>query len=283
MRPQRTIKRSVTLEGKGIHTGREVKIIIKSADADTGIFFIRTDLKERPSVAADVSNLSDYSKKLRCTSLGKDSILVHTIEHLLAALNGLNIDNAVIETDGIEPPMCDGSALDYATAIKNAGITEQDKDRRELSVKEAVWEKDGSALLMAVPDTAFKVSYMLHYDEEDFAAEYAEFSFDSAKKKEAIFVKEIAPARTYCLEKEAAFIMAAGLGKGAGLDTALVIKNGKPIRNEFRLKDEPARHKVLDLLGDISLLNADLKAHVIGIKSGHSLNARFIKKLARLL
>jgi len=283
MRCQRTIKRSIILEGKGIHTGDRVKVAIKSASADTGIRFIRTDLKEKPSIAADVSNLSDYSNKSRCTSLRERGVSVCTIEHLLAALNGLNIDNADIEIDNAELPALDGSALDYAAEIKKAGSVEQDKARRELSLKEAVWEEEGGALLMAVPNNSFKVSYLLHYDEPDFPAQYAEFLFDSEKKKEEIFIKEIAPARTYCLEKEVALVMALGLGKGAGLDNALVIKNGKPIKNKFRLKDEPARHKILDLLGDLCLLNKDIKAHVIGVKSGHFLNAKFIKKLAKLL
>lgn len=283
MRLQRTIRRAVTLEGKGIHTGCDVKVAIKSAPPDTGIRFVRIDLKDSPSVTADASNLSDYSNKLRCTSLGRDKAVVYTAEHLLAALNGLNIDNADIEIDNIEPPILDGSALAYAAEINKAGSVEQDKKRRELCIKEAVWEKGDNALLVVVPSDIFKVSYMLHYDEPGFSAQYVEFSLDAGKKKEAIFLKEIAPARTYCLEKEVALITALGLGKGADYKTALVIKNGKPVKNEFRLKDEPARHKVLDLLGDLSLLNAEIKAHVIGIKSGHALNAKLVKKLATML
>lgn len=283
MRPQRTIKCSVTLEGKGIHAGRGVKVVIKSAPPDAGIRFVRTDLKGSPSITADVSNISNYSNKLRCTSLGKDKTIVHTAEHLLAALNGLNIDNADIEIDDIEPPILDGSALVYAAEINKTGSIEQDKNRRELCVEEAVWEKGDDALLIAIPSNTFKVSYMLHYDEPDFPAQYVEFSLDAGKMKEEIFLKEIAPARTYCMEKEVALIMALGLGRGADYKTALVIKNGKPVENDFRLKDEPARHKVLDLLGDLSLLNAEIKAHVIGIKSGHALNAKFVKKLAKYL
>jgi UDP-3-O-acyl N-acetylglucosamine deacetylase len=283
MRLQRTIKHAVFFEGKGVHTGREVKVAIKSAPADTGIRFTRIDLKEKPSVTADVSNLSEYSNKLRCTSLGKGGILVQTAEHLLAALNCLNIDNADIEIDTAELPMLDGSSLDYAVEIKKSGSAEQDKKKKELYLKEAVWEKDGSALLIAVPNVDFKVSYLLHYDESSFPAQYVEFSFDSEKKKEEIFMKEIAPARTFCLEKEVALIMSSGLGKGADLDNALVIKDGKPIKNEFRLKNEPARHKILDLLGDMCLLNADIKAHVVGVRSGHLLNAKLLKKLAKNL
>lgn len=281
MRPQRTVKRPVTLEGKGIHTGRSAKVIINSAPADAGIRFIRTDLKDRPSVTADASNLSDYSNKLRCTALGKNKVLVHTVEHLLAALNGVNIDNADVEINGAEPPMLDGSALIYAAEIKKAGSVEQDKEKKELRIKETVWEKDGGAVLMALPSGVFKISYLLDYGKPDFPAQYVEFSF--GRDEEDIFMKEIAPARTYCLAKEVALIKVLGLGKGAGLADALVIKNNKPIKNKFRLKDEPARHKVLDLLGDLSLLNAEISAHVIAVRSGHALNAKLVKKISKLM
>ncbi len=308
MRRQKTIKRPAIFEGKGIHTGRGVKVVIKSAPADTGIRFARTDLKDKPFIPADISSLSDYSNKksacgrnflpvsvvgistfeipyhrLRCTALEKGGAVIYTVEHLLAALNGLDIDNADIEIDGIEPPMLDGSALIYAEGVKSAGSAEQDKEKKQLCLEEAVWEKDGGAMLIALPDDHLRISYFLQYDESDFPAQYADFSFDSGKDKENIFLKEIAPARTFCLEKEVALIMKLGLGKGADLDTALVIKNGEPLKNKFRLKDEPARHKILDLLGDLFLLNADIKAHIIAVKSGHSLNAKFIKKLARFL
>lgn len=283
MRRQKTIKRPAIFEGKGIHTGRGVKLVIKSAPADTGIRFTRTDLKDKPVIPADISSLSGHSNKLRCTSLEEGAAVVHTVEHLLAALNGMDIDNADIEIDNIEPPMLDGSALIYAEGIKSAGSVAQDKDKKQLCMGEAVWEKDGGALLVALPDDCLRISYLLEYDEPDFPAQYADFTFDSGKDKENIFLKEIAPARTFCLEREVALIMKLGLGKGADIATALVIKNGAPLKNKFKLKNEPARHKILDLLGDIFLLNADIKAHIIAVKSGHSLNAKLIKKLAKYL
>jgi UDP-3-O-acyl N-acetylglucosamine deacetylase len=283
VRLQRTIKNPVTLEGRGIHTGGRVKLTIKGAPADTGIRFIMTDLKGRPSLKAEISNLLDYSNKQRCTSLRKGAAAVYTIEHLIAALNGLNIDNAEIEIDNREPPGLDGSALDYASAIQKAGSVEQERVRKELLLKEAVWEEAKGAFLIAFPNANFRISYLLHYNDPAFPLEYADFSFNSEQDKEKVFLNDIAPARTYCLYKEAFLIKAIGLGKGSWLDNALVIKNGKPIRNKFRLKDEPARHKILDLLGDLSLLNADIKAHIIGVKSGHALNAKFVRKLATLL
>lgn len=278
MRLQRTIKNSVTLEGRGIHTGGKVRVTIKNAPPDAGINFIRKDLKGSPRVLADVSNLRDYSTKLRCTALGKDGALIHTVEHLMAALHCLNIDNADIEIDSAEPPALDGSALGYAEAIQKAGSAEQDKQKKEFLLKSAVWGEASGAFLIALPHNILKVSYLLHYRGGDISSEYAEFSLDSGK--ENIFINEIAPARTFCLYKEAFLIKALGLGKGSGLGNALVIKGGRPIKNEFRLKDEPARHKILDLLGDLALLNRDIKAHIIGVKSGHSLNAQLIKRLA---
>ncbi len=281
MRRQRTIKNSVTFEGKGIHTGGRVKLTINSAPPDTGIRFLRRDLKGSPSLSAGITNLLGYSKKLRCTSLGKGSAFIHTIEHIMAALYGLNIDNADIEIDNAEPPALDGSALDYANAIQKAGSIEQEKEKKELVLEEAVCVETKGALLVALPHDGFKVSYLLSYNQKDLPVEYAEFSFDSDKDKEKVFLKEIAPARTFCIYKEVAVIKALGLGKGGTLANALVIKGGKPIKNEFRLKDEPARHKVLDLLGDLALLNKDIKAHIIAIKSGHSLNRKLLKELER--
>ncbi|MBU4376546.1 MAG: UDP-3-O-acyl-N-acetylglucosamine deacetylase [Candidatus Omnitrophica bacterium] len=281
MRLQRTIKNPVTLEGRGIHTGSKVKITIKSAPPDEGIHFVRKDLKTSSRLLADVSNLRDYSNKLRCTSLGKGSAGVHTIEHLLAALYGLSVDNADIEIDNAEPPALDGSASEYAAAIKMAGSVEQDRKRKELLLKDIVWEEMRGSFLIALPYAGFKISYLLHYSGANLSSEYAEFSFDSEKEKEKIFLDEIAPARTFCLYKEVFLIKALGLAKGVGLGNALVIKDGKPIKNKFRLKDEPARHKILDLLGDLALLNKDIKAHIIGIKSGHSLNRKLLKKLER--
>lgn len=283
MRLQKTIKKTVVLEGKGIHTGENVKLTIKKAPADTGIIFIRTDLKNRPAVTADVSNLLNYSDNRRCTSIEKSGTSIYTIEHLMAALSSLNIDNAKIEIDNRELPALDGSALDFTLALQKIGTVEQKKEKKELFLQDAIWCTDRDALLIAIPSENFSVSYIIKYDNLQFMNQSANFAFNSAKEKEDVFIKEIAPARTFCLESETANILEKGLGKGANYKNALVIRDGKPIENEFRFANEPARHKIVDLLGDLTLLNVEIKAHLIGIKSGHTLNEKLSRKLAKLL
>ena len=282
MRRQRTIKQAVVLDGKGIHSGESVKVKVKNAPVDTGIIFIRTDLEEKPAIAATVSNLMADSGTFRCTSIEKNGASVYTIEHLVAALCILDIDNAEVEIDNRELPALDGSALDYALEIRKAGILEQEKEKKELVLQDTIWCCDEDALLAAIPSRNFKVSYLLKYDEPEYMTQCATFSFDDAEKKRDIFIKEIAPARTGCLESEITHILKRGLGKGGSYENALIIKNGRPIKNEFRFANELARHKVLDLLGDLGLINAELKAHIIGIKSGHSLNAQLLRKLEKL-
>lgn len=283
MRLQRTIKEVVVLEGKGIHSGEDVTLTIKSAPVDRGINFIRTDLGGRPAIEANVSSLSDYSDSLRCTSIEKDGISVHTIEHLMAALSSLSIDNAEIEINNSELPALDGSALEYVRELQKAGSLEQEKEKRELILEDAIWCTDGDLLLIAIPQNSFKVSYLLECDDAGLAVQYADCTFNNAEEKERLFVEEIAPARTFCLEREVKDILAKGLGKGANYKNTLVMKNGTPIENELRLKNELACHKIIDLLGDLSLLSMEIKAHIIGIRSGHSLNAKLLKELESLL
>lgn len=283
MRYQRTIKNAVMLEGKGIHSGNNVRLTIKRAPVDTGIIFIRTDLKNRPAIAANLSNFAGYSGDLRSTSIETNGVSVSTIEHFMAAFSGLNIDNAEIEIDNRELPALDGSALDYALGLQRGGILEQQKEKRELLLKDAVWCSDGDALLIAIPSENLGVSYLLKYDNLEFMTQYADLSLDPAKKNEDIFIKEIAPARTFCLESEVAHILEKGLGKGGNYKNALVLRDGQPIENEFRFANEPARHKILDLLGDLALLNVEIKAHIIGIRSGHSLDEKLLRKLEKLL
>jgi len=283
MRLQRTIKEAVVLEGRGIHSGNPVKLTIKKAPVDTGIIFVRGDLKKSPRVAADVSNLAVDSGNLNCTLIERNGVSVYTIEHLMAALNGLSIDNVTIGIDNQELPALDGSALDYVVGLQRGGILEQGKEKKEFFLKEVILYRDKDALLIAIPSKDFSISYLLKYDDIEFMTQSADFSFDCAEKKKEIFVKEIAPARTFCLEKEVSDIMKRDLGKGGNYKNTLVIRDNKPIQNEFRFPNEPVRHKIVDLLGDLALLNIEIKAHIIGIRSGHALNRELLKKLGRLL
>ena len=282
MKHQLTVKKTITLKGKGIHTGADIKLKIKEAPANTGIVFIRTDLEKKPAIEACVSNLSPDSGSLRCTLIEKNGASVYTTEHLMAALTLFGINNAIIEIDNKELPALDGSALDYVKELQKAGTLEQEGEKKELILKNTVSCEGEGALLTAIPSENLSISYVLRYDTEEHMTQCANFSFEDSAKKKDIFVKEIAPARTGCFENEVEDIIKRGLGKGGNYKNALIIKEGRPIQNEFRFPNELARHKILDLLGDLALLGREVKAHIIGVKSGHSLNARLLRELARL-
>jgi UDP-3-O-acyl-N-acetylglucosamine deacetylase len=185
--------------------------------------------------------------------------------------------------DNRELPALDGSALGYVLELQTAGTLEQDKEKRKLFLKEAVWCSDKDALLTAIPCENFRISYFLKYGGAEHISQYADFSFDCEEKKRDIFIKEIAPARTFCLETEVVDIQQKDLGKGGSYENVLVLRNGRPLKNEFRFVNELARHKIIDLLGDLFLLNAEIKAHIIGVRSGHALNAKLLKKLEKLI
>ena len=282
MRLQRTIRQSAKFRGKGIHTGREVSLAVHGAAEDSGLVFTRVDLDEKVSIRASVENLCSDAGGLRCTCIEKSGARVMTVEHILAALNSLNIDNAAIEIDSEELPALDGSALEYANAFTEAGTIEQKSERPQLALKEMLSVKDDKAILLAVPSDRFSVSYALDFLESGIT-QFAEFAYKNDEEKEELFKSTIAPARTFCRESEVAGILESGLGKGGDYSNTLVIKDGRPVNNEYRMHDEPAHHKILDILGDLALLNKDIKAHIIAVKSGHALNLELVRRLYEVL
>jgi UDP-3-O-acyl N-acetylglucosamine deacetylase len=197
---------------------------------------------------------------------------IQTTEHLLAALSGAGIDNIIIEMDNIEPPGADGSAKVFLEAVKKAGVVEQDAPKNIFAVKNPVWCASGDSLLAVFPDDEFKISYTLSYPGIGT-------QFFSAVINEKIFENEIASARTFCSEAEAAELIKRGLGKGANYENTLVMGLKGPINNTLRFPDEPVRHKVLDLIGDLYLAGEGIKGHVVAIKSGHKLNMELVGKL----
>ncbi|MFH0771159.1 MAG: bifunctional UDP-3-O-[3-hydroxymyristoyl] N-acetylglucosamine deacetylase/3-hydroxyacyl-ACP dehydratase [Candidatus Omnitrophota bacterium] len=274
MESQRTIKQSFELEGMGLHTGDKVKIRLLPSEPDSGINFIRVDLPNSPVIKAGISNVMESSRKLRRTSLTCDGVEVHTIEHLMAALCGLMIDNVKIEINALEVPGLDGSALTFVTMIRNAGIEEQNTPRRFFQAKDPIWLEENDAVLAILPDSEFKISYMLSYDYPMLRSQYVSFVVTPES-----FEKEIAPSRTFCLEREAEELRKLGLGKGAGWDNTLVVGKDGVIKNKLRFEDEFARHKVSDLIGDLYLLGMPIKGHIIAVKSGHPLNIRLLQKI----
>lgn len=274
MESQRTIKKEVELEGVGLHSGAKVKIRLLPAEPNSGINFIRTDLSGAPAIKANIANVMDLSRRLRRSSLSCDSVEVHTIEHLMAALCGLMIDNVWVEINGPEVPGLDGSALPFVKLIREAGIEEQPAAKKFFQAKDPMWLEEKDTLLAILPDSEFKVSYTLSYDHPLLKAQYISFTITPE-----IFENEIAPARTFCLEAEAEELRRQGLGKGANLENTLLVGKNGVIKNKLRYDDEFARHKVLDLIGDLYLLGVPIKGHVIAVKSGHPLNIRLIERI----
>jgi len=271
---QTTIKDPVKIRGLGLQTGVEVSLAIKSAPANSGITFIRLDLPDKPSLNIQAADLGGIENKERRTTLGMGPLQVQTTEHLLAALAASSIDNIIFELDNVELPGLDGSAAGFTEALKNAGTIEQDEPKRIFEVVEPLWVSGDGTFLAVFPDKDFRVSYTLSYDHPCIGTEFLSTVID---KK--IFEKEIAPARTFCMEAEAAELLKRGLGKGANYDNTLVIGKDGPIKTVARFRDEPVRHKILDLIGDLYLLGMPLVGHVVAIKSGHKLNLELVKQL----
>lgn len=275
MEKQKTIKRETELEGIGLHTANRAKIKFKPAAVNSGINFTRVDLAAKPCVRAEWSNVLEESLTMRRTSLGNGQVQIHTVEHIMAAICGLGIDNLDIEITNNEIPGFDGSAKVIVDALAGAGIEEQEAQKNYFSLREPVFVQDENVSIVAIPCVEFRISYTLSYE----GPALLRSGYLDYKSASDYFQKEIAPARTFCLEEEAGDLQGKGLGAGANYDNTLVVGKKGVIKNKLRFEDEFVRHKVLDLIGDLYLLGCPLKAHVIAIKSGHELNLRLLKKI----
>ncbi|MFH2138439.1 MAG: UDP-3-O-acyl-N-acetylglucosamine deacetylase [Candidatus Omnitrophota bacterium] len=271
---QRTITTPVEFSGIGLHTGQKVNIKFKPSTENSGIEFVRVDLPDKTRIRAHISNLIERPRR---TSIGMKGVEIHTIEHVMAALVGLGIDNIVIEMDAEELPGLDGSALPFLEILKKAGIKDQDSPKIYFQPKEPLYMEEGDSSLMILPANNFRVSYTMSYPHPMLQSQYASFVFDPQ-----VFEKEIAPSRTFCLQQEAEELTLQGLGKGANYDNTVVVGNNEIVNNELRFGDEFVRHKICDLIGDLYLMGHPLKGHVIGIKSGHPLNIKLLKKIKHL-
>lgn len=271
-RRQRTLARSVEFADTALFSGQKVKVRLLPAGADTGVVFVRTDLDGSPRIPATAEFVSSTTRR---TALKKGQAEVSTVEHLLAACSGARIDNMIIEIDGSEVPNTDGSARGFYEKIKGAGAVEQEAERASFYVKDPISVQDGDVAMIALPfEHGLSVSYTLDYNSPLIATQ----SF-TANIDEEVFAREIAPARTFCLSTEVEELRKRGLGRGATYQNTLVVSEKGVIDNELRFPDEFARHKVLDVLGDLFLLGADLYARVVAVKSGHSLNVRLAREL----
>ena len=273
-RRQRTISLEAEIEGHGLFTGQRVHLRLKPAPPSTGLVFTRVDLGPNATVSATIQSVA---KRFQRTTLANGEICVETAEHLLAALAGLGIDNLYAELDAPELPAGDGSAADYVRLLRQAGIVEQDQERQVLKVTEPITVQDGDSLVTALPGPDDELSLTYHLDYGPGAVVPPQVF--SMKLTPDAFVREIATTRTYILESEVEDLRQRGYGPQATYDDLLVIGPDGPIHNTYRYPDEPARHKTLDVVGDLFLLNCDLCGRIVAMRGGHTLNHRLIRRL----
>jgi len=273
---QRTLKGGCSYKGIGIHTGQRVTVSFKPAPPDHGIVFVRVDLPDAPRVPASIDHVALSDDNTRRTTLSHKGVQIHTVEHVLAALAGLGIDNAVVELDADEPAEpTDGSCDSFVDILTDAGIEEQDAELQYLEIVEPVTFDDGNVHIAASPHDGFRLSFTIDYENRTIGTQYASFELT-----EKTFLEEIAPARTFALQSDVEDLQKRGLIKGGSLENAIVVgKDGIVNQSDLRFPDEFVRHKILDLLGDLALLGMPLRGHVYASKSGHSTNVKFVDRL----
>lgn len=273
-RQQRTLRAAVEFSGVGLHSGQTVRARVLPAPPSTGVEFMRVDIPEAQPIPAKVQYrvISD-----RRTRLKRGNAEVETVEHLLAVCAGLGVDNLTVEMNGAEMPGLDGSAKSMLDLFQQVGVVEQRAEAKVFRLEQPIYVREGGATLVALPSDkpALTLQYVASFD--DPAIEGGSFQLDIDPET---FAREVAPARTFCLASEVVELQAAGLGKGATRENTVVL--GDP-QSVMRMAGEPVRHKMLDLLGDLYLLGADLQAHVIATRSGHSTNAELVRRLVDLM
>ena len=271
MPKQKTLKSSVEVTGKGLHSGVEVQMKLKPAEVDSGIFFVRTDLPAKNKICATAANVTST---LRATTLEENGVKVFTVEHLMSALAACGIDNCAVELNAEEPPVLEGNSIGFFEMIKSAGILEQSADKKIISLEKVYRadSDDGKKFITALPYDGFRISFTSINPHPLIGIQFEDFEIT-----EEIYAKEIAPARTIAYEKEVEALHAAGLGRGGTLENVIVY-NDSGWLNKLKYPDELVRHKILDVIGDLRLAGF-LKCHIIAVASGHALNAKLIKKI----
>ncbi len=270
---QTTIGSEVSFSGTGLHCGLKANLVFRPAGADSGVRFVRTDLDGRPEIKVEASSAVEAPDNSRRTILRCGDVEISTIEHVMAAVSGLGIDNVTIEIDSQEPPEPDGSSAPFVEVLKQAGKVELDADRRFIEIKKPLAVSEGGVQIVALPHDGLRVSFTIDYDHPMIGTQYVSFDMN-----EDTFERELGPARTFSLLKEIDALRSRGLIKGGSLDNSLIIGDDR-LMNEgpLRFPDEFVRHKALDLLGDLSLLGRPLKGHVMAVKSGHAANIKMVK------
>lgn len=273
LRYQRTLEGEVQLDGIGLHTGYAVHLSLKPAPEDTGILFRRTDLKyfEIEATRTHVARVS-YA-----TTLMKKGVMISTVEHLLSTLYGLGIDNVYIDLNSMEVPILDGSGLRFVEAIENVGIVEQRKLRRYILIQEPIEVRYGDKLAGVYPGPAPKATYKINFEHNAIGVQEIEIDLTPESYR-----REIAPARTFGFMSDVEYLKRCGLIRGGSLENAVVLDKDGIVNNHLRFPSEFVRHKMLDLLGDISLVGHPIIGHLYAEKAGHAIHAALADRIARL-
>ena len=260
------------MTGSALHTGENVTLTILPAPVGHGFKFQRTDLPDEPVVDAAAAYVKTVE---RATTLVQGMVKIHTVEHVLSALTGMGVDNALIQMDANEPPIGDGSASEYIALIKKAGIVEQDASRRFIEIREPISIESNGSIFVILPDTKFRVSCTQVGPEGRFT------QFLSTEITPEIYEKEIAPARTFVFYEDVKPLMDKGLIKGGSLENAIVARGDSVLSKEpLRFPDEFVRHKILDIVGDLALSGRFIRGHIVAVKPGHGINTEAAKLLA---
>ena len=274
MNLQKTIKAESKLAGKGLFSGNDCRVVFKPGEPDSGIVFVRTDVQEPVVIPALIENVTEQARR---TTLLKGKIGVETVEHCLAAVSALDIDNLVIEVNASELPAPDCSSAEFYKALDKAGIEEQQAKRREFVITEPVSLTTNDASIYALPydDDVMNITYDLDYGLHTGIGR----QMYSCRLTRDTFEKNLASARTFLLEAEAKQFQAKGMGKHLGPKDILVINSDGPVKNNYRFENECVRHKIVDLIGDLKLTGTALRGRIVAYKSGHSLNQALARKL----
>lgn len=269
---QTTLKQPVLCSGVGLHTGLPAHMTIRPAVPDTGIVFIRRDVEKEVRIRAHIDNVIDATL---ATTISQEGVKVSTVEHLMAAFAGVGVDNAEVELDAPEVPIMDGSSGPFNALLKNAGVRVQDRSKKFIIVKHPVTVTDGDRQATFLPSNDFKLSYTI-----DFRHPLISNQFYLIQISNGNFEREICRARTFGFLREYETLKSRGFARGGSLENAVVVGDSG-VLNEggLRFADEFVRHKILDSIGDLWLMGAQVIGHFIGYKSGHTLNHKLIHKL----
>jgi UDP-3-O-[3-hydroxymyristoyl] N-acetylglucosamine deacetylase len=268
---EKTIKKEVSFSGVGLHSGKPVAMKCSPAPPGTGVVFVRTDMGSVLIPVREAAVLSTFYS----TTIGANGAQVQTVEHLLAAIAALSIDNLFIEIDGEEIPIADGSAAPFSDLLLEAGTYEQKREKQVIAVIEPFTIADGEKVIRVFPSESFEISYTIAYQHPLIASQQYTY-----RHSEAAFIREIAPARTFGFLKDIKHLLEKGYAKGGSLENAIVVGEDKILNpEELRFKDEFVRHKVLDLIGDIALLGMPIRARIEAYHAGHHVHTRLIETL----